>query len=91
VSNGPHIAGERLSARAECASGFGGFDVPELRTLLTGLVFGESPRCHDNRLWCIDMGAHEVIAVDLDGNRHRSSLASPRVHRPLIGCPTAVC
>jgi sugar lactone lactonase YvrE len=36
-------------------------------TLMTGLVFGESPRWHDNRLWCIDMGAQEVLTVDLEG------------------------
>ena len=42
--------------------------MPELKPLLTGLVFGESPRWHDNRLWCVDMGAHEVIALDLEGN-----------------------
>jgi sugar lactone lactonase YvrE len=45
------------------------FEVPELKPLLTGLVFGESPRWHDNRFWCIDMGTHEVIAVDLESNR----------------------
>src|ERR1700730_9584709 len=39
----------------------------ELHTLLTGLVFGESPRWHDDRLWFSDWGAQEVIAVDLDG------------------------
>jgi sugar lactone lactonase YvrE len=39
----------------------------EPRILMTGLVFGESPRWHDNRLWCIDMGAQEVLTVDLDG------------------------
>jgi sugar lactone lactonase YvrE len=42
--------------------------MPELQTLLTGLVFGESPRWHDGRLWFSDMGAHEVAAVDLAGN-----------------------
>jgi sugar lactone lactonase YvrE len=42
--------------------------VPELKPLLTGLVFGESPRWHDDRLWCIDMGAREVIALNLDGS-----------------------
>ena len=42
--------------------------MPELKPLLTGLVFGESPRWHDQRLWCVDMGAHEVIAADLEGN-----------------------
>ena len=40
----------------------------ELRTLLTGIAFGESPRWHDGRLWFTDWGAEELIAVDLDGN-----------------------
>jgi sugar lactone lactonase YvrE len=39
----------------------------ELRTLMTGLVLGESPRWHAGRLWFSDWGAHEIIAVDLDG------------------------
>jgi sugar lactone lactonase YvrE len=39
----------------------------ELRTLRSGLAFPESPRWHDDRLWISDWGAHEVIAVDLDG------------------------
>ena len=43
--------------------------LPELHTLLTGLAFGESPRWHDDRLWFSDMGAGEVVAADLDGNR----------------------
>jgi sugar lactone lactonase YvrE len=42
--------------------------MPELQTLLTGLVFGESPRWHDGRLWFSDMGANQVGAVDLEGN-----------------------
>jgi sugar lactone lactonase YvrE len=37
------------------------------RTLLTGLAFPESPRWHDGRLWFADWGAHEVVAVDLEG------------------------
>jgi sugar lactone lactonase YvrE len=41
--------------------------MPELHTLMTGLVFGESPRWHDDRLWFSDWGAQEVIAVDLSG------------------------
>jgi sugar lactone lactonase YvrE len=41
--------------------------VPELQLLTTGLVFGESPRWHDGRLWFSDMGANEVAAVDLEG------------------------
>ena len=40
---------------------------PEL--LLDGLLFPEGPRWHDERLWFSDMHAHEVVAVDLAGNR----------------------
>src|SRR3954451_5066423 len=39
----------------------------ELRTLMTDIAFGESPRWHDDRLWFADWGAHEVVALDLDG------------------------
>ena len=39
----------------------------ELQTALTGLVVGESPRWHDNRLWFANWGAQEVLAVDPDG------------------------
>jgi sugar lactone lactonase YvrE len=42
--------------------------MPEPRALMTGLSFGESPRWHDGRLWFSDFGAHEVMAVDLDGS-----------------------
>lgn len=42
---------------------------PEPHILMTGLVFGESPRWHDGRLWLSDMGAGEVMAVDLAGRR----------------------
>jgi sugar lactone lactonase YvrE len=42
--------------------------MPEPRTLLAGLMFGESPRWHDGRLWFSDMGAQEARSVDLDGN-----------------------
>lgn len=41
---------------------------PELKTLLTGLAMGESPRWHEGRLWFSDWGAQEIIAADLDGN-----------------------
>src|SRR6266540_7560613 len=41
--------------------------VPELQILMSGLAFGESPRWHEDRLWFSDWGAHEVIAVDLEG------------------------
>ncbi len=39
----------------------------EQRILTSGLAFPESPRWHDDRLWVSDWGAHEVIAVDLEG------------------------
>jgi sugar lactone lactonase YvrE len=41
--------------------------MPEPRALLSGLVMGETPRWHDNRLWCSDLGAREVLAVDPAG------------------------
>jgi sugar lactone lactonase YvrE len=40
----------------------------ELKTLMTGLAFGESPRWHDGRLWFSDWVAQEIIAIDLEGN-----------------------
>jgi sugar lactone lactonase YvrE len=40
----------------------------EPRTLMTGIVFGEQPRWHEDRLWFSDWGKPEVIAVDLEGN-----------------------
>src|SRR5262249_43781787 len=42
--------------------------LPELKTLLTGLAMGESPRWHEDRLWFSDWGAQEIVAADLDGN-----------------------
>ena len=41
--------------------------MPEPQVLMTGLMFGESPRWHDGRLWFSDFGAGEVVAVGLDG------------------------
>jgi sugar lactone lactonase YvrE len=40
----------------------------ELKTLLTGLAMGESPRWHAGRLWFSDWGAQEVVAVDPNRN-----------------------
>ena len=40
----------------------------EFHTLMTGIVFGEQPRWHEDRLWFSDWGPPELIAVDLDGN-----------------------
>jgi sugar lactone lactonase YvrE len=41
--------------------------VSELQILMSGLVFPESPRWHDDRLWLTDWGAQEIVAVDLQG------------------------
>jgi len=40
-----------------------------VQVLLNGLVIGESPRWHEDRLWFSNWGAQEVVAVDRDGNR----------------------
>jgi sugar lactone lactonase YvrE len=39
----------------------------DLRILMSGIAFGESPRWHDGRLWFADWGAEELIALDQDG------------------------
>ena len=44
--------------------------------LMTGIMFGESPRWHDGRLWFSDWGANEVIAVDPEG-RHEVVVTVP--------------
>jgi len=38
-----------------------------MRVLVEGLVFGESARWHEGRLWVCDWGTGEVIAVGADG------------------------
>jgi sugar lactone lactonase YvrE len=40
----------------------------EAKPLLKGLVIGESPRWHAERLWFANWGAEEIVAVDLAGN-----------------------
>ncbi len=39
-----------------------------MEVLMDGIAMGESPRWHDDRLWFSDWVAHEVVAVDLEGN-----------------------
>lgn len=39
----------------------------QLKILLEGLKFPESPRWHDNKLWFSDMLGKKVITVDLEG------------------------
>ncbi|MER6950148.1 SMP-30/gluconolactonase/LRE family protein [Nonomuraea sp. NPDC000554] len=53
--------------------------MPAPRTLMTGLLVGESPRWHEDRLWFCHWGADEIVAVDLDG---RSEVV---VHAPEVG------
>ena len=38
-----------------------------MTVLMEGIVFGESPRWHDGRVWFSDWGAHQVIALDPGG------------------------
>ena len=38
------------------------------QTLVSGLVVGESPRWHEDRLWFSNWGAQEILAVDVLGN-----------------------
>ncbi|MGH8877710.1 MAG: SMP-30/gluconolactonase/LRE family protein [Stackebrandtia sp.] len=38
---------------------------PEI--LAEGIIFGESPRWHDERLWYSDWGANQVVALHTDG------------------------
>ena len=39
-----------------------------VKTVLTGLAMGESPRWHADRLWLCDWGAREILAVDDEGS-----------------------
>ncbi len=39
----------------------------ELKTLVTGLAMGESPRWHEDRLWLSDWGAQEIVVAHLHG------------------------
>jgi sugar lactone lactonase YvrE len=40
----------------------------DVRVVTDGLVFGEQPRWHGDRLWFSDWGTQEVIAVDMRGD-----------------------
>ena len=39
------------------------------KVFVDGLIVGESARWHEGRLWLAHWGTHEVVAVDMDGNR----------------------
>jgi sugar lactone lactonase YvrE len=40
----------------------------KVKTLMSGIAMGESPRWHQGRLWFADWGTQQIIAVDADGN-----------------------
>ena len=40
---------------------------PKVQTLMSGIMFGESPRWHEDRLWFCDWGAQELLALDPAG------------------------
>jgi sugar lactone lactonase YvrE len=42
--------------------------VSDANVLMKGIVFGESPRWHDGRLWLSDWGAGQVLRLDADGS-----------------------
>ena len=54
----------------------GTLQMPELQTLLTDLVIGESPRWHEDRLWFSEWGTQEVVAVDL-GSKSEVTIRMP--------------
>ena len=58
-----------------------------LTTILDGLSFPEGPRWRDGRLWFSDFYRHEVVAVDLDGNRE-TMVAVPNQPSGLGWLPT---
>ena len=49
----------------------------EAQPLLTGLVIGESPRWHDDRLWLANWGTEEILAVNLDGHAEVVARGAP--------------
>jgi sugar lactone lactonase YvrE len=49
----------------------------EAQPLLTGLVIGESPRWHEQRLWFANWGTGEILAVDREGNAEVAGKGPP--------------
>lgn len=43
-------------------------ETPEIKTLLTGLGFGESPRWHKGRLWLANWAVQDIVAFNHDGS-----------------------
>lgn len=62
------ILGGPKSEEDEHTSGeLGKEQVVGIRTLMTGLGFGESPRWHNDRLWFSNWGTREIVATDITG------------------------
>ena len=51
----------------------------DVRTVMSGLVVGESPRWHDGRLWFANWGASEIIALDPAGGSQVMARVPTRV------------
>lgn len=54
-----------------------------IRTLVSGVAFGESARWHEGRVWFCDWVSREVISVAPDGSDHR-------VHAQPDGAPVCI-
>jgi len=64
----------------------------EPRTLLSGLVVGESPRWHDGRLWFANWGAaQEIRTVDLQGHSEVIAKGPKPAVTLSTSFPTATC
>ena len=50
----------------------------DVKILMSSLMFGESPRWREGRFWVSDWVAHEIIAVDLDG-QHEVVVREPSI------------
>src|SRR5712672_4229851 len=61
-------SGGRCGLTNKQASARGRLKVDAAEVLMEGVVFGESPRWHDGRLWFSDWGANQVIALGIDGS-----------------------
>ena len=53
------------------------------KALMTGLLFGESPRWHQDRLWVSDWGARQIVAVDLEGKSEVMVRLPPASFQPV--------
>jgi len=51
---------------------------PDMKILMSDLMFGESPRWREGRFWVSDWAAHEIIAIDPDG-RHEVVVRNPSI------------